>query len=114
MTALGVDPSSLLVSWLPPLLIDHNGNLTGYTVSYSRVGSNNVLNVQLLANVTMYKITQLVPSTEYRIQMACINVNGTGPFSDYIEVLSGDNSKFIYYVYYNYSSDNYHIAISCM
>ena len=65
-----------------------------------------MLNVQLLVNVTMYKITQLVPSTEYRIQVACINVNGTGPFSDYIEVLSGDNSKFIYYVYH---SDNYHI-----
>ena len=82
------------MSWLPPLLIDHNGNLTGYTVSYSRVGSNNVHSVQLLANVTMYKITQLVPLTEYRIQVACINVNGTGPFSDYIKVLSGDNSKF--------------------
>ena len=83
------------MSWLPPLLIDHNGNLTAFTVSYSRVGSNNVHNVQLLANVTMYRITQLVPSTEYRIQVACINVNGTGPFSAYIEVLSGDNSKFI-------------------
>ena len=64
VTALSVDPSSLLVSWLPPLLIDHNGNLTGYTVSYSRVGSNNVHSVQLLANVTMYKITQLAPLTE--------------------------------------------------
>ena len=52
--------------------------------------------VQLSANVTMYKITQLIPSTEYRIQVACIIVNGTDPFSAYIEVLlSGDNSKFI-------------------
>ena len=92
------------MSWLPPLLIDHNGNLTGYTVSYSKVGSNNVHSVQLLANVTMYKITQLVPSTEHRIQVACINVNGTGPFSDYIEVLPGDNSKFVLtmYTYYSY------------
>ena len=95
VTALSVNPSSLLVSWLPPLLVDHNGNLTGYTVSYSRVGSNNVHSVQLSANVTMYKITQLVPSTKYRIQVACININGTGPFSVYIEVSSGDNSKLI-------------------
>ena len=95
VTALSVHSSSLLVSWLPPLLINHNGNLTGYAASYSRVGSNNVHSVQLSANVTMYKITQLIPSTEYRIQVACIIVNGTDPFSAYIEVLSGDNSKFI-------------------
>ena len=81
------------MSWIPPLLVDHNGDLTGYTLLYSKVDSDNVKTVQLLPNVTMYEITQLVPSTEYTVQVSCINANGTGPFSTSIIVLSGSDSK---------------------
>ena len=93
VTGIRANPSSILVSWLPPLLIDHNGNLTGFTVLYRIVGSDIVQSVQLFANVSLYKITQLTPSAKYIIQVACINGNGTGPFSSSIELLSGDNSK---------------------
>ena len=96
VTALSVNPSSLFISWLPPLLIDHNGHLTAFTILYKQVNSDNVLTVHLSANVTMYKITQLVPSTKYKVQVACTNVNGTGPFSAPVRTLSGDNSKFVY------------------
>ena len=81
------------MSWIPPLLVDHNGDLIGYTLLYSKVDSNDVQSVQLLPNVTMYEITQPVPSTEYRVWVSCINVNGTGPFSTTITVLSESDSK---------------------
>ena len=95
VTGISANPSSILVSWLPPLLIDHNGNLTGFTVLYSRGGSNIVQSVQQFANVSVYKITQLIPSAEYLIQVACVNDNGTGPLSSSLKVLSGDNSKWL-------------------
>lgn len=93
VTAVSVDPSAISVSWIPPLLIDHNGDLTGYRLLYSEADSNNVQHVLLLPNVTMYEITQLIPSTEYRVLVACINANGTGPFSASITVLSRNDSK---------------------
>lgn len=95
VTALSANPSSVFVSWIPPPLIDHNGDLTSFTLLYSKIGSKNEHRVQLSANVTTYKIIQLIPSTKYRIKVACNNVNGSGPFSGPIKVFSGNNSKFI-------------------
>ena len=65
VTALSMDPSSLLVSWLPPLLIDYNGDLIGFTILYKKVGSNVVHSVQLSTNITVGEINQLIPSTKY-------------------------------------------------
>lgn len=115
VTAVSVRPSSLLVSWLPPLLIDHNGDLTGFRVSYGKVGSRRLQSVQLSANVTMYTISQLIPSTEYRVRVACINSNGTGPFSVSVKMSSGNDSKFyIYsYIYSTYVCKCSHVRISC-
>jgi len=31
----------------------------------------------------------------YKIQVACININGTGPYNDSIKMLSGNESNFL-------------------
>ena len=78
---------------MPPLLIDHNGQLTGFMLTYSKMGSSNTHSVQLASDTTAYSINQLIPSTMYRVQVACVNVNGTGPYSAFVDMLSGDDSK---------------------
>ena len=59
--------------------IDHNGNITGYSV---RVNGDNDMNVTLREAT----ISGLSPSTVYNVSVAAVNSMGTGPYSDVIMV----------------------------
>ena len=87
-----VDLSSLIVSWLPPPEIDHNGVITGYLINYTRIGgSNDMVTVTSGTNRTL---PGLVPFAEYSVTVAAMTINGTGPPSDPPVVqTSGQDSK---------------------
>ena len=76
-----VDPASLGVSWDPPLEIDRNGPITGYVIQYTRVGSSDMMSVNV-ASGTTHTISGLVAYVNYSVIVAAMTVNGTGPFSD--------------------------------
>ena len=80
VTVIGVNSRTLMVSFSPPPIIDHNGQLTGYVIQYNRVGSRDV------KNVTTTKTTILLPLLDkfvnYSVTVAAVNGNGTGPFSN--------------------------------
>lgn len=95
---LSDDPASLKVSWQPPLERDCNGAITGYVIQYTRVGifesdDKMILNV---SNVTMLTISGLIANDKYKVTVAAVNKNGTGPFSKPVFETSGEDSELTY------------------
>ena len=71
------------LSWREVPCIQQNGPITGYTVRYyATCGADR--DVQRYKSVrTMDSIIiGLTPNTEYSFQVAAVNVNGTGTFSE--------------------------------
>ena len=87
----------LSVSYRPPEGSLRNGDVTGYEIRYTRVGSgvSQLMNVNSdsLNNFRTSVIPGLVAFTSYSVEVAAVNVNGTGPFSDPVTGLSGQDSK---------------------
>ena len=75
------NPASLNVSWRPPATRDRNGPITGYVIQYAKVGSSDMMSVNV-ASGTTYTISGLVAYVDYSVIVAAMTVNGTGPFSD--------------------------------
>ena len=77
------NPTSLRVSWRPPIQGDRNGPIIGYMITYTRVGSREMMNVNVGSNKTrVITISGLVPYDNYSVIVAAMTVNGTGPFND--------------------------------
>ena len=74
------NPASLMVSWRPPVQRDHNGDITGYMINYTRVGSSDITSVSITSGTT-HTISGLVAYVNYSVVVATMTVNGTGPFS---------------------------------
>ena len=89
------DPASLTVSWQPPLEISRNIPMTGYVIQYIKDGSqdtiNDTENVNVASETTCYTISGLVAYTKYSIKVAAVNVDKTGPFSEPVVEISGEN-----------------------
>jgi len=84
----------LSVTYRPPDGSLRNGDVSGYVIRYTRVGSGvfQMITVDgggLRASI----IPGLVAFANYSIEVAAVNVNGTGPFSDPVIGLSGQDSK---------------------
>jgi len=88
----GDNPASLNVSWDPPPAIDHNGPINGYVIEYTRVGSSDMMSVNV-TNGTTYTISGLVAFVNYSVRVVVMNVNGTGLFSISVVQVSGENSE---------------------
>jgi len=83
-----VNPASLRVSWKPLPIIHHNGPLTGHVIQYTRVGSSDMMSVNVTSG-TMYTISRLVAYSNYSVRVAAMNFNGTGNFSNPVVGISG-------------------------
>ena len=75
------NPASLMVSWQLPVRRDRNGDITGYMINYTRVGSSDMMSVTVTSGTTR-TISGLVAYVNYSVVVAAMTVNGTGPFSD--------------------------------
>ena len=88
-----VNPASLNVSWQLPSTINFNGLITGHVIQYTRVGSSDMMSVNVITGTT-HTISGLVAYADYSVTVAARTVNGTGPFSDPPVVgRSGEDSK---------------------
>lgn len=75
-----LDEHSVKCSWLPPPLMDRNGDITGYEIRYktSIVGEN----LQSLnTSEIFFTVSSLLPFTKYHIEIAAKTSKGRGPFS---------------------------------
>ena len=88
-----VNPASLGLSWQPPPMINHNGPITGHMINYTRVGSSDMISMNVNSGTT-HTISGLVAFVDYSVTVAVNTVNGTGPFSNPPVVgRSGENSE---------------------
>ena len=70
-----------MVSWQPPLEINHNEMITGYTIQYTRTDMNNMMSVNVNSGTT-HTISGLVAYVMYSMRVAAVNGIETGTFSN--------------------------------
>ena len=88
----GVDPASLRVTWQPPPLIDQNGPITSYFITYHRT-DDPLISGSVSTTETESIISGLDLFVSYSVQVAARNDGGFGPFSNTIDQISGQDSK---------------------
>ena len=87
---VSLNPASLMVSWQPPLEINHNGPITHYVIQYTRGNKmNEITENRGFAHI----ISGLAASADYSVKVAAVNANGIGPFSNPVAQLSGGGSS---------------------
>ena len=75
------------------LCVRQNGPITGYVVRYyATCGPDRDVQQTKSVVTTGSIIDGLTPNTEYAFQVAAVNTNGTGPFSEAI-TLGGNNQR---------------------
>ena len=89
-----IDPASLKVSWQPPLE-GHNVPITGYVIQYIKDGSQDMIKDIKNNNGTTQTISGLVPYTKYSVKVAAMNDDRTGPFSEPVVEISGEDGNLI-------------------
>ena len=88
VTASVTGPTIVFVSWERVDCIDHNSEISGYTVYYGPVGGTAVNDSVSGTNHLAYTAS---PSTNYSIEVAAVNSDGgVGPFSSPIFVRTPD------------------------
>ena len=85
------NPASFKVSWQPPLETLCTLPITGYMIKYFKDGLEDgikdVKNVNVTSTTT-YTISGLIPCAKYSVQVAAMNSNRIGPFSEpVVEIL---------------------------
>ena len=86
------DPASLKVSWQPPLET-HNVPITGYVIQYIKDGSQDVIKDINNISGTTHTVSGLVSCTKYSVKVAAVNVDRTGPFSEPVVEISGEDGN---------------------
>ena len=86
------DPASLRVTWQPPPLIDQNGLIRSYFITYHRTDDSLVSgSVSATGNESI--VSDLDPFVSYSVQVAARNDEGFGAFSSIIDQVSGQAGK---------------------
>ena len=88
MDVFVINSTALNVQWEAVPCIEQNGDITGYTVCV--LVSGEMERVEDADDVNEVTISELTPSTTYSIQVAAVNIEDTGPYSDLITIDTPD------------------------
>ena len=102
-----VNPATMHISWTRPKLLDCNGDILQYIIMVdsgsdehnytfnvtSGCVSKACNNKECFSHSFNVPKDELIPHLEYSVRIAAVNINGTGPFSNAITVMSGDDSE---------------------
>ena len=82
---------SITVQWGAVDCIHRNGDITGYSMRYGVQGSGSTQTMSVSGgNAT---ILSVMPSTNYSIEVAAENSNGTGVYSDSVRVETPESKR---------------------
>ena len=79
LTVEATTSESITLSWSPPELQSQNGNITGYLINVTEIGTRETF--QVSSATTNLVIQSLRPFTTYVCVIAAETSAGTGPFS---------------------------------
>ena len=83
LEAMFVQPTEVSLRWREVPCFQQNGPITGYVVRYyTTCGPDRNVHQNRSVVTAGDIIDGLTPNTEYAFQVAAVNVNGTGPFSE--------------------------------
>ena len=71
--------------WEPPNLEGQNGVITGYKIRYRKLNRKGDI-LTTPSNLRECVLNNLDRDTKYQIRLWAINVNGTGPPTDWLDV----------------------------
>jgi len=66
---------SITVTWEPITCVHRNGNITSYAIMFGRETRN-------MTSDRMFHADELIPYTNYSFQVAGVNSQGMGPFTN--------------------------------
>ncbi|XP_070177845.1 neogenin-like [Littorina saxatilis] len=84
VTVKTINATHLMVTWKPPPEGAQNGEVTGYKVIMKKKGGPRLAKFSVDADRYNYTFKDLKPGSTYKVRMAAINNNGTGPFTDWV------------------------------
>ncbi|KAK2579403.1 hypothetical protein KPH14_003264 [Odynerus spinipes] len=91
VTLEAANSTSIIIRWEPPL-DGQNGIITGYKIRYRRHDrrfSPNTVTTQ--GNQRLYVLTGLEKHVVYQVRMCAFNVNGTGPWTEWMTIETYEN-----------------------
>ena len=79
--------------------ISQNVPITGYVIQYIKNGTQDIIKDIKNINGTTHIISGLVAYTKYSVKVAAMNDDGTGPFSEPVVEISGEDSElYLYFI----------------
>ncbi|XP_014597754.1 PREDICTED: neogenin-like isoform X2 [Polistes canadensis] len=91
VTLEAASSTSIIVRWEPPL-DGQNGIITGYKIRYRRHDRRFSPNsVTTEGNQRLYVITGLEKHVIYQVRICALNVNGTGPWTEWMTIETYEN-----------------------
>ena len=96
---------SIIVQWGPVDCIHRNGHITGYSLQYIELGTGTTRTKSIVKSSATNDTFNVSASTNYSIQVAAVNSNGTGVYSHPITVKTHESkTTFSIADFVNYSS----------
>ncbi|KAJ8681424.1 hypothetical protein QAD02_017211, partial [Eretmocerus hayati] len=93
VTADTVGPTSAMIRWeLPPE--GHNGIITGYKIRYRPTGRrthSSTLTTE--GNQRSFLLNKLEPNVNYEVKVCAFNTNGTGPYSEWVDIEAYESDR---------------------
>ena len=91
VSVYAMSSTALIVQWEAVPCIEQNGDITGYIVHVLESGEMERVEDVVGDDVNNVTISELTPSTTYSIQVAAVNSEDTGPYSDLIIIDTPDS-----------------------
>ncbi|XP_046478869.1 neogenin isoform X1 [Neodiprion pinetum] len=85
VTLEAANSTSIIIRWEPPLE-GKNGVITGYQIRYRQKGRKHWTPTTTQGNQKMYQLNGLEKHVIYQLKICALNVNGTGPWSDVMDI----------------------------
>ncbi|XP_077288752.1 neogenin protein frazzled isoform X2 [Arctopsyche grandis] len=78
--------TSVLVQWEAPPPEAQNGDITGFKIKYRKAGRKRADSLATPANARSVTLRDLERMATYQVRICAINVNGSGPYSEWYSV----------------------------